>query len=110
MLDLLGETFNAISFAGLAVALAVVIDDAVVGAENVARRLRQHREAGSDKSVAQIVIDASHEVRSPLALRDPDRAAGDRAGRGHGRAARARSSSRWRSPTRSRSAPRCWWR
>ena len=32
----MGETFNAISFAGLAVALAVVIDDAVVGAENVA--------------------------------------------------------------------------
>ena len=41
VLDVLGETFNAISFAGLAVALAVVIDDAVVGAENVARRLRQ---------------------------------------------------------------------
>ena len=31
VLDLLGETFNAISFAGLAVAIAIVIDDAVVG-------------------------------------------------------------------------------
>ena len=67
VLDLLGETFNAISFAGLAVALAIVIDDAVVGAENVARRLRQHREAGSDRSIAQIVLEASHEMRSPLA-------------------------------------------
>ena len=67
VLDLLGETFNAISFAGLAVALAIVIDDAVVGAENIARRLRQHREAGSDKSIAQIVVEASHEMRSPLA-------------------------------------------
>ena len=37
VLDTMGETFNAISFAGLAVALAVVIDDAVVGAENVAQ-------------------------------------------------------------------------
>ena len=52
VLDLMGETFNAISFAGLAVALAIVIDDAVVGAENVARRLRQQREAGSDKSIS----------------------------------------------------------
>jgi CzcA family heavy metal efflux pump len=66
VLDGLGESFNAISFAGLAVALALVIDDAVVGAEHVARRLRQNREAGSETSVAQVVIDASHEVRSPL--------------------------------------------
>jgi Cu/Ag efflux pump CusA len=46
ILDLLGETFNAISFAGLAVALALVIDDAVVGAANVARRLGEARAAG----------------------------------------------------------------
>jgi CzcA family heavy metal efflux pump len=66
VLDLLGETFNAISFAGLAVALALVIDDAVVGVENIARRLRQHREAESDKSTAAIVVEASQEVRSPI--------------------------------------------
>ena len=67
VLDLLGETFNAISFAGLAVALAVVIDEAVAGAENVARRIRQHREAGSDRPTVDIVRDATHEMRSPLA-------------------------------------------
>jgi CzcA family heavy metal efflux pump len=66
VLDALGETFNAISFAGLAVALAVVIDDGVVGAENVARRLRRNREAGSGASIAQVVTDATHEVRSPM--------------------------------------------
>ena len=66
VLDALGETFNAISFAGLAIALALVIDDAVVGAENVARRLRKSREAGTDMSVSQVVVDATHEVRSPL--------------------------------------------
>src|ERR671918_2241890 len=37
VLDLLGETFNAISFAGLAVAIAVIFDAAVAGAENIAR-------------------------------------------------------------------------
>jgi CzcA family heavy metal efflux pump len=66
VLDALGETFNAISFAGLAVALAAVIDDAVVGAQNVGRRLREAREAGSDGSVASIVTEATHEVRSPM--------------------------------------------
>jgi Cu/Ag efflux pump CusA len=63
----LGETFNAISLAGLAAAVAVVVDDAVVGADNVARRLREHRRAGSDKPTADIVVEASREVRSPLA-------------------------------------------
>ena len=63
VLDLLGETFNAISFAGLAVAIAVVIDDAVVGAEHVARRLRGE---GGGRSVAEIVLGASQEMRSPL--------------------------------------------
>jgi CzcA family heavy metal efflux pump len=66
VLDLLGETFNAISFAGLAVAIAVVIDDAVVSVENVARRLRQRRAEGGDPSVANVVLEASQEMRSPL--------------------------------------------
>jgi CzcA family heavy metal efflux pump len=66
VLDQFGETFNAISFAGLAVALAVVIDDATAGSENIARRVRQRREAGSDAAAAHIVRDASLELRSPL--------------------------------------------
>ncbi len=67
VLDGLGETFNAISFAGLAVALLIVIDEAVVSVENVARRLREHREAASDTSTAAIVLESSREMRSPLA-------------------------------------------
>ena len=68
VLDVLGETFNAISFAGLAVALAIVIDDAVVGAENVARRLRRAPRCGQRQvGLRQIVLEASHEMRSPLA-------------------------------------------
>jgi Cu/Ag efflux pump CusA len=66
VLDLLGETFNAISFAGLAAAVAVVVDDAVAGAENVARRVRAHREVGSERPLLDIVQQASQEVRSPL--------------------------------------------
>jgi CzcA family heavy metal efflux pump len=66
VLDLLGETFNAISFAGLAVALIVVVDDAVVGAENVARHVRRQREAGSERPVGDIARQATQEVRRPL--------------------------------------------
>jgi Cu/Ag efflux pump CusA len=66
VLDLMGETFNAISFAGLAVALLLVIDDAVAGAENIARHLHRQREAGSDRPVADTVRQATHELRRPL--------------------------------------------
>ncbi|MDQ3856915.1 MAG: efflux RND transporter permease subunit [Actinomycetota bacterium] len=67
VLDLLGETFNAMSFAGLAAALALVVDDAVVGAENIARHLRRNGETAGDRSTAAVVLEATHEVRSPLA-------------------------------------------
>jgi Cu/Ag efflux pump CusA len=67
VLDLLGESFNAISFAGLAVALAIVIDEAVASVTNVGRRLREHRAARSDSSLSDIVLEATREMRSPLA-------------------------------------------
>src|ERR671921_2432464 len=63
---LLGQTFNAILFAGLAAAIAVVVDDAVVSVHNVARRLREHREAGEEGSTAEVVLAAYTEVRSPI--------------------------------------------
>jgi CzcA family heavy metal efflux pump len=63
---LLGQTFNAILFAGLAAAIAVVIDDAVAGVHNLARRLREHREDGEDGSTADLVLAAYTEVRSPI--------------------------------------------
>lgn len=66
VLDLLGETFNAITLAGLALALAVVVDDAVTGAENIARRLAQRRAEDGAAPVGQTVLDATREIRSPL--------------------------------------------
>ncbi|MEA2177011.1 MAG: hypothetical protein QOG77_308, partial [Solirubrobacteraceae bacterium] len=66
VLDLMGQGFNAVSLTGLAVAVAVVIDDAVAGTENVARRLRRHRGRDGAPAVSAIVRDASGEMRSPL--------------------------------------------
>jgi CzcA family heavy metal efflux pump len=66
VLDLLGETFNAISFAGLALAVVVVIDEAVVNAENVSRRLPRRAQAGDGRLPSRI-LEATHEMRGPLA-------------------------------------------
>ena len=60
-----GETFNPIAFAGLAVALAIIVDDAVIGVHNVARRLGEHRQADDDRSTADVVLEALTEVRRP---------------------------------------------
>jgi Cu/Ag efflux pump CusA len=57
-----GATINAIVVAALATALLLVIDDAVVGAEHVARRLRER--PGEPRT--ETVLEATLEVRRPL--------------------------------------------
>jgi CzcA family heavy metal efflux pump len=59
-----GSTFNAIVLAGLAAALVLVIDDAIVSVENATRRLRERRREGPD-TTAQTVLEAALEVRRP---------------------------------------------
>jgi Cu/Ag efflux pump CusA len=59
-------TINVMVLAGLVIALGAVVDDAIVDVENIVRRLRQERAAGSDKPAEQIVLDASVEVRNAI--------------------------------------------
>ncbi|HEX5922347.1 MAG TPA: efflux RND transporter permease subunit [Baekduia sp.] len=66
VIDLLGATMNAISFAGLAAAIGIVVGDAVMGAERVARRLREERAEGVQASTRSIVRDATLTLRRPL--------------------------------------------
>jgi Cu/Ag efflux pump CusA len=66
VLYLSGVTVNSMVLAGLAVALAVVIDDAVASVENIVRRLRQHRLAHSSESFAHITREAALEMRGTL--------------------------------------------
>ncbi|MBI5031565.1 MAG: efflux RND transporter permease subunit [Chloroflexi bacterium] len=61
-----GATINVMTLAGLAIAIGAVVDDAIVGVENIVRRLRQLRKDGSTKSTARIVMEASIEVRGPI--------------------------------------------
>ena len=57
-----GSTINTIALAGLATALLLVIDDSVVGAEHVARRLRER----PDEPRTETILEATLEVRRPL--------------------------------------------
>lgn len=64
VLKLFGWTMNTMTLGGLAVGLGVVIDDAVIGVENVVARLREaeHNHA----SDLEAVLTASLEVRGPV--------------------------------------------
>lgn len=62
----LGATINAMVIGGLALALVVIIDDAIVGVENVMRRIRQPRARDEGRSQAGIVLEATVEGRGAL--------------------------------------------
>ena len=66
VLWLQGATINTMVLAGFVVALGSVVDDAIIDVENIVRRLRQARLAGSQQSTARIILDASLEVRPAI--------------------------------------------
>lgn len=61
----LGWTVNTMTLGGLAVALGVVVDDAIIDVENITRRLRR---AGMAAPRVPVILDASIEVRRPVVL------------------------------------------
>ena len=66
VLTAFGVTLNTMVIAGLVIALGEVVDDAIIDVENIVRRLRLNRAAGSPQSAFRVVIDASNEVRSAV--------------------------------------------
>jgi CzcA family heavy metal efflux pump len=68
VLDLRGDPINTMMVAGLALALAIVIEDAVADGENIAQRLRQKRMNGVEPTPGmKTVLEASLEIRGPIA-------------------------------------------
>jgi CzcA family heavy metal efflux pump len=65
VLYLRGDTINTMILAGLVIAVGVVVDDAIIGIENVWRRLRE-RGDGTGRLAPRIILEASMEVRSPI--------------------------------------------
>ncbi|HZF28819.1 MAG TPA: efflux RND transporter permease subunit [Gammaproteobacteria bacterium] len=61
-----GYTLNAMTLGGLAVAVGVLVDDAIIDIENVMRRLRENEVAVRPRPRLAVVRDASLEIRSPV--------------------------------------------
>jgi Cu/Ag efflux pump CusA len=65
-LNLAGYGINAMILAGLVIAAVFVIADAVSDVFNIARRLRERRQSGSEDSAARTVLHACLETRGAM--------------------------------------------
>lgn len=68
VLHAMGQTINTMTLGGLAIAIGELVDDAVVGVENVFRRLRQNAKTAAPRPILSVVADASMEVRSGILI------------------------------------------
>jgi CzcA family heavy metal efflux pump len=66
ILEHLGQTLNTMTLGGFAVALGVLVDDAIIGIENILRRLRENQELPQPRPRLPILLEASLEVRGPV--------------------------------------------
>lgn len=66
VLERLGFSLNTITLGGLAIAVGDVADDAIIDVENIFRRLRENRQSKKPRSVFQVILDASMEVRGAV--------------------------------------------
>jgi CzcA family heavy metal efflux pump len=62
----MGLTLNTMTLGGFAVALGVLVDDAIIGIENILRRLRENAALSTPRPRLDVVLEASLEVRGPV--------------------------------------------
>jgi len=62
----MGLTLNTMTLGGFAVALGVLVDDAIIGIENILRRLRENALSSAPKTRLEVIREASLEVRGPV--------------------------------------------
>jgi CzcA family heavy metal efflux pump len=66
VLNSFGVTINTMTLGGLAIAIGVVVDDAVIDVENILRRLQENANRREPRPLARVVLDACLEVRSAV--------------------------------------------
>jgi len=63
-----GLSINTMTLGGLAVAIGALVDDAIVGLENVFRRLRQNAKSQNPKMALWVIFKAVSEVRKAIVI------------------------------------------
>jgi CzcA family heavy metal efflux pump len=66
VLERLGMSLNTMTLGGLAIAVGIVVDDAIIDVENIMRRLRENRALQNPRPLIRVVLDASIEVRHAI--------------------------------------------
>jgi Cu/Ag efflux pump CusA len=62
----MGYTLNTMTLGGFAVALGVLVDDAIIGIENILRRLRVNADLAQPSPRLEVIAAAAMEVRGPV--------------------------------------------
>jgi CzcA family heavy metal efflux pump len=70
VLKMFDLSINTMTLGGMAIAIGVLVDDAIIYVENVYRRLRQNSllPEGQQRGFSNVVADASAEIRTPIAM------------------------------------------
>ncbi len=63
---LMGLSINTMTLGGLAIAIGMLVDDAVVGLENILRRLKRNVADGTHKPALEVIAAATKEVLSGI--------------------------------------------
>ena len=66
VLDSFGYTLDTFSLGGLAIAIGIVVDDAIIDIENIRRRLHENQVLSDPTPRLRVILEASLEVRIPI--------------------------------------------
>ena len=66
VMEYLGYSLNTMTLGGLAIAIGLLVDDAVIVVENIFRRLRENGDGADARPALPIVLTAAWEVRSAV--------------------------------------------